>query len=97
MHGTSCTRRIWARIRLRFFSTRCFLTVKRAAFGGLPESDGIPAKDLFLYDEGVAHGSLAVEDVFGGGDNFPSADNGELGFEEEPMEASVLVSDASVE
>ena len=68
-----------------------------ATFGGLPEADGFPAEDLFLHNEGVTHGLLAMEDVFGGGNNFPTADNGEFGFKEELLEASVLVAEASVE
>lgn len=79
VHGTSYTRRIWARIRLSFFfPLEVSSAVERATFGGLPEVDGVPAKDLFLHDEGDGRGSLAVEDVFSGGDNFPSADNGEI-------------------
>lgn len=40
------------------------------------EDDGVQAKDLLLYDKGTARRQLAEEDVFGGGDNFSSEDNG---------------------
>ena len=49
-------------------------------------------KVLFLHDEEAAP---ALEDVFSGGHNFSSRDSGELGIEEDHLEAWVLGTEAS--
>ena len=51
-------------------------------FRGFPHDNWDP----FLH-EGTAHESLGEEGVFGGGENVSFEDIGELGIEEQPLEA----------